>query len=321
MASEKDAERQEETPETPEETPEDETPKEESTETPGEEIKESNSLTGVLNAKIVALAIVGIVVGILIGQVALPGIGIGLVALGAEGNTGIDAGIALNDTELEAKVQDYIQQVVEPQGLDVKVISIDSFNDSFYTVNFTLLRDGQSQGDSMIFLTKDGLALVGNPPMMLDESVPQQPDQPTQPTGAPVVGELGSFKDSGDEIELQDGKPVIRLFSSSSCGYCNWVKETFEAVANEYVAEGKIVAYNWEFNSQDNLLSSEVETVIPDTEVDIFNRFNPSGGVPTFVFGGKYYRIGVAYKAQDDLGAEAADFRAVIEALIAEANQ
>ena len=79
------------------------------------------------------------------------------------------------------------------------------------------------------------------------------------------------------------------------------------------------MAYNWEGNSGDNLLSLEVETVIPAEEMEIFNRFNPGGGVPTFVFGGKYYRVGIFYR--DDLVSEEADFRAVIEALIAEANQ
>ncbi len=199
MTAEKDAERQENEEENKEE-------EDSSEETPKGEVdeKNSNSLTGVLNAKIAALAIVGVVVGILIGQVALPGIGIGLVALEAEGNIGLGDEATLDKTELEAKVQDYIQEIVGPQGLNIEVVSIESFNESFYTVNFTLLKDGISQGDNAIFLTKDGLALVGNPPMMLDEPVPQvqQPQQEPQAV----------------EVQKSD-KPEVEVFVMSYCPY------------------------------------------------------------------------------------------------------
>ncbi len=278
--------------------------------------KDAISLTGRLNAKIGAIIAAALIVGIVVGQVALPSLGIGLIALSGAG-TGESANLDL--IALQAEVQDYLQEnIMEPQGFEVEVKSIEPFNELFYIVNFEVSKDGITQ-DGAVFLTKDGKAIIGNEPLMLDE--PIDPLQLQPPTGPPVVGELETFTDSGYEIELQDGKPVIRLFSSTACGHCNWVRDTFEEVANEYVAEGKIVAYHWEVNTGDDALTEEVEAEVPESELAVYREFNPSGTIPTFVFGGKYYRVGVRYRAEDDLDAEAADFRAVIEALLEQASQ
>ncbi len=305
-----------------EENPQEETPQGEGPDDSEEDVpqetgkKDSGSLTGKLNAKIGAIIAAALIVGIVVGQLALPGLGIGLISLPAEGGD-----TAVDMTELQAKVQDYLyENFMEPQGVEGEVLSIESFSDSLYIVEFEVSKDGQTQGRNELFLTKDGLVLIAGPAFLLDEPVEQlEPQQPS--TGPPNVGEVASFTDSGYDLELEDGKPVIRLFSSTACGYCLWIKDTFEEVAKEYVAEGKIVAYHWELNTGDNTLTPEVETEVPAAEREIFDHFNPGGGVPTFVFGGKYYRIGVRYRAEDDLDAEAADFRAVIEALLEEASQ
>lgn len=139
--------------------------------------KKSTSLTGILNAKIAALAVASLVIGILIGQVALPGLGVGLVSLpSSDGGNGSDN---IDMAALQAKVQSYIQKAVESQqaGVSVEVTSIETFNEGFYTVNFDILKDGEVQNSSMVLLTKDGLALVGSQPMMLDEPIPEQPAQ------------------------------------------------------------------------------------------------------------------------------------------------
>ena len=136
-----------------------------------------------------------------------------------------------------------------------------------------------------------------------------------------VIGEITTFRDTGDTIELQDGKPVIRLFSTTWCSHCTWVKETYDKVVNEYVAAGKIVAYHWELDIRDDALTPQNEGSVPGTELAVNSKFNPQGYVPHYVFGGKYVRIGNGYETQDDLVAEEAEFRGVIEALLEEANQ
>ncbi len=129
-----------------------------------------------------------------------------------------------------------------------------------------------------------------------------------------------TFKDTGNEICAEDGKPIIRLFATSWCPHCLWVKPTFMKVASEYAADGKIVAYLWEMDKNDNLLTDKKETSVPKSEQDIFAKFNEKGSVPTFVFGCKYLRIGNAYETERNLAAEESEFRAVIDKLLQESK-
>lgn len=134
--------------------------------------------------------------------------------------------------------------------------------------------------------------------------------------GDKPIGEIKTFIDNGAEAVYQDGKPVIRLFSTTWCSHCKWIKETFDNVVKEYVNEGKIIAYHWELDTGDNTLTAEIEIEVPLEELDVFDRFNPGDSIPTFVFGEKYYRIGNGYESEQDLLAEEKEFRAVIEALL-----
>jgi len=130
------------------------------------------------------------------------------------------------------------------------------------------------------------------------------------------IGDIQTFSESQGEICTQDGKPVVRLFSTTWCPHCVWIKETFDSIAKEYVDEGKIVAYHWELDTGDNTLTSEIETSVPDSEKAVYQQFNPKGSIPTFVFGCKYSRVGNGYESAKDLEAEAKEFRGVIEKLL-----
>jgi len=130
-----------------------------------------------------------------------------------------------------------------------------------------------------------------------------------------------TFQLSAGSPEYVDGKPVIRLYSTTWCSHCQWIKKTFDETVKPYVMEGKIIAYHWQLDSGDNSLTSEVESKVPDAEVDIFYRFSPRGSVPAFVFGNKYYRIGNGYEVQNDLQAEKKEFKQVIEELIKNASE
>jgi thiol-disulfide isomerase/thioredoxin len=132
-----------------------------------------------------------------------------------------------------------------------------------------------------------------------------------------LAGEILTFQTMGSEICTQDGKPVIRLFSTTWCSHCNWIKDTYDSVVKEYAEDGKIIAYHWELDANDDTLTPEFEAQIPESEMEIYRQFNPRGSIPTFVFGCKYYRVGNGYEQQGDLGLEEEEFRAVIENLIA----
>lgn len=125
-----------------------------------------------------------------------------------------------------------------------------------------------------------------------------------------------SFQETGDPVCYEDGKPIIRLYSTTTCPHCRWIKETFDSVAMEYVAKGQIIAYHWEFDTKDNTLTKELETGIPQEGLAVLQRYG-TGGVPLFVFGCRYVRIGNAYEMQDDLEAEKREFRSVIDSLLA----
>jgi len=132
----------------------------------------------------------------------------------------------------------------------------------------------------------------------------------------------GSFQYyEGSEVEVEDGKPVIRLFSTTWCGHCGWGKETFDSVAKEYVDAEKILAYHWELDIYDNTLTETVETEVPASEQLYFEKFNPEGSIPTFVIGGKYFRVGNAFEREDDLAKEEEELRRIIEQVIEEATQ
>ena len=129
-----------------------------------------------------------------------------------------------------------------------------------------------------------------------------------------------TFIDTGDEICMEDEKPLILEFSTTWCPHCKWIKETYSKVVNEYISEGKIAAYQWELDINDNILTKEEETEITAEHKKIYEKYNPKGSIPTFVFGCKYTRIGNGYEAQGNLDAEEREFREIIEELVSSVN-
>ncbi len=130
-------------------------------------------------------------------------------------------------------------------------------------------------------------------------------------------GQIVTFKSNSDEICFSDSKPAVRLFSTTWCPHCKWVKGTYNKVVKEYVDAGKITAHHWVLDTGDDELTEGIqESVIPPSEMGVYKKYNPDGSIPTFVFGCKYVRVGNGYEAQNNLKAEEAEFRAVIEKLL-----
>ncbi|UCF07358.1 MAG: hypothetical protein JSW28_06805, partial [Thermoplasmata archaeon] len=131
-----------------------------------------------------------------------------------------------------------------------------------------------------------------------------------------ILGKEGTFNVGSGKLYYENGKPVIRYFGTTWCPHCKWIRDTFDKVALEYVQKGQIVAYHWELDTKDNRLTDDIETEIPQSEWDILRTFSPEYKVPTFVFGGKYWRVGNGYERMDNLKAEENEFRTIIEKLI-----
>jgi len=146
-------------------------------------------------------------------------------------------------------------------------------------------------------------------------------------TGQPDTGnnqdsdwEITSFTDQGKDIKLVDGKPVIRMFSTTMCSHCKWAGPTYDRVVKEYADAGKIVAYHWQLDTGDNTLTEGVESEVPETELAVFYEISPRGFIPTYIFGGTYTRIGNGFERTGDLESEEKEFRAVIEQVIRDAG-
>lgn len=123
---------------------------------------------------------------------------------------------------------------------------------------------------------------------------------------------ITTFKKIGGDVCAVDGKPVIRMFTTTWCPHCEWVKKTFDSLMKDLMADGKVVAYHWEIDTGDNTLTEEIEKEVPAEEMAVFKEFNPGSSIPTYIFGCKYYRIGNGHEGDDDLDAEFAEFNAVI---------
>jgi thiol-disulfide isomerase/thioredoxin len=119
-----------------------------------------------------------------------------------------------------------------------------------------------------------------------------------------------------DICTTDDGKPVIFLFSTSSCSHCEWAGEAFDFVAKYYISSELIEAHHYDIDTGDDLLTEEVETKIPPAHLRIKEHGNPKGIVPYFNFSCKYERHGNGYEKKEDLAAECAEIRQVIDTLI-----
>ena len=147
-----------------------------------------------------------------------------------------------------------------------------------------------------------------------------QPAVNTDKLASGIPGVSSFYVKDAKEICKQDGKPVIYLFSTTWCPHCKWVINIFDKVAKEYVAQGKIIAYHWELDTNDDTLTSAVEASVPAEAQAVYKEFNPEGSIPTFAFGCKYYRVGngPGREAANDLAGEEAELRALFDYLVSQ---
>jgi len=124
-----------------------------------------------------------------------------------------------------------------------------------------------------------------------------------------------SFTVNDDKVCEENGKPLVMLFSTTWCPHCKWISETFDSTVESY--GDSIASYHWDLDTGDNILTEEVETEIPTELNALYEKYNPKGSIPTFVFGCKYSRTGNGYESQNDLAKEEEEFRYIIDGLIA----
>jgi len=149
------------------------------------------------------------------------------------------------------------------------------------------------------------------PGRLIHKAAPSRADDPFDGISFPTI-----YNSGFDVCTNSDGKPVILLFSKSTCSHCEWVGEIFDAVVMLYVEEGLIEAHHFDRPTGDDLLTEEIETEIPEEFAGIYDRGNPKHVVPYLNFSCKYERIGAGYEKTQDAEAEAREMCSVIEVLI-----
>lgn len=149
------------------------------------------------------------------------------------------------------------------------------------------------------------------PGRLIHKAAASRADDPFDGISFPTI-----YNSGFDVCTNSDGKPVIFLFSSSSCSHCEWVGEIFDAVVTQYVEAGLIEAHHYDKPTGDDLLTEEIETEIPGEFTGIYDRGNPKGLVPYLNFSCKYERIGNGYEKTQDADAEGREMMEVIDTLI-----
>jgi len=91
------------------------------------------------------------------------------------------------------------------------------------------------------------------------------------PSGATTIG---NFSVNTESICKESDKPIVYFFGSVSCPHCKWEDPIIEEVMKNFTG---LVSYHRNIDSQENM--------------DVFSKYS-DGGIPTLVFGCKYYRVG-----------------------------
>ncbi len=85
---------------------------------------------------------------------------------------------------------------------------------------------------------------------------------------------IGNFSVSADSVCQENGKPIVYFFGSTTCAHCAWEKPIIQGVMKKF---GALISYH--------------ENIDVETDSDVFAKYS-TGGIPTLVFGCKYYRVG-----------------------------
>ena len=169
----------------------------------------------------------------------------------------------LSPQEAAQKALNYINENLIEKGVVTSLVDVVEEN-GLYKFR---LKVGEQEFVS--YVTKDGKILFPEEGIDLEKAVTVQPE--TQEEKTPTIG---NFLVGKEEICKENEKPIIYFFGSQSCSHCKWEHPIVEKVAKSF--EGYISFHN---------------DMDANADTDIFGKYS-TGGIPTLVFGCKYYRVG-----------------------------
>jgi len=146
-------------------------------------------------------------------------------------------------------------------------------NYNLYKVKFSI------QGQEIeSYLTADGK-------MFFPEGIDMTKDTAAQ-SPAPGNTTVGSFTATTDEVLAENGKPIVYFFGSTTCPHCTWEKPVIQGVIAKF---GSVISYH--------------ENIDNEKDKDVFSKYS-TGGIPTVVIAGKYYRVGSGENTGADVEAK-----------------
>jgi thiol-disulfide isomerase/thioredoxin len=174
------------------------------------------------------------------------------------------ATITIQPKEAADKAISYVNKYIMPTGQEAKVSEIFPEKITFYK----FLMDISSK-KYPAYVSTDGKTLLSAQEYDLDKN-------PNTIDGKEYVSIDNGFQEvKGAEICKENGKPIVYFFGSESCPHCAWEKPIVKEAVNSF---GSKIAYH--------------ENIDTDKDLDIFNKFNREGGIPTLIIGCKYFKLG-----------------------------
>ena len=168
------------------------------------------------------------------------------------------------------KTIDYINKNILKGQATASLVGVTEEND-LYRVKFTI-----KEQEIESYVTKNGKLLFPEISNAIDMSV-------ALPGNAESKGTtVGNFSVTNNEVCQENGKPVVYFFGSKSCPHCQWEKPIIESVMAKFK---DIVSFH--------------ENIDSDNDKDVFSKYS-DGGIPTLVFGCKYFRVGSGENAGQD---------------------
>lgn len=131
-----------------------------------------------------------------------------------------------------------------------------------------------------------------------------------------IKGEQDTFQIYDNEICEENGKPLVIMFSEPWCQDSAWISEEFIEWAN---TRDDLQIHYYEISTGDDLLTAEVETMVPDLHIRLFESYSPDPPVvPLYLFGCKYVRGENAFQEEDNVEKEIELFEKFGDLLIGE---
>jgi parvulin-like peptidyl-prolyl isomerase len=129
---------------------------------------------------------------------------------------------------------------------------------------------------------------------------------------------VSTFTDTGEDIcRTEDSKPIVRMYTTTTCPYCTWASPIIDPILEERMAKGEIYAEHWYLDKQDNILTPENEGRVSKEALEHMMKYNSNGFVPFYSVGCKYIRIGNGHSGEINAEVfERNEFNAVIDAVV-----